>query len=495
MNKPSYFFVLTVFMVCLTISFSSQGQTRRTKSKQPTQEELAEQKAKQDALANLGGGNLDTESEIGAASGFHGLVRGGLKGFQITAENARKAGLNVMDTPRLLLVTDLTIDDDLKQWGSYLDQATQQFAQYFNVPSIQVASWKIRACVMKNNVPFMVNDLLPDNLPPFDYGFQYGNNIWLYAQDSRDYQRHLFLHECTHAFMNQVLKGCGALWFGEGFAEYFGTHRIENGRLTMGIMPRSRNEFPHWGRIRFIQNDLQNGIFVSLNEFFSTELKSQDNRSYSWAWALVWMMNSQPQYKVILQRLAVVDQGKTYSQRAQNVNRMFRESFTDDQWRLFSTQWEAFISDLDYGLKPELCKIEDSVSVTPLNKQSYQIIQSDKDWQNVGILLKKGNRYKIKASGEYDICVGEKTWRSEPNGITIRYFRQKPIGALLAAIVSPNDGNQNNGLSGFNKPIVIGNECQFTAPEDGALWLKVNRLPNVEPAAGSTIRVIIEEAL
>ena len=491
MNKATYFLLLTLLLVFLTAA-PGNAQTRRTKKQPPTQEEIDKQKAQQDALANLGSGKLDTESEIGNASGFHGLVRGGLKGFQITAENAQKAGLNVLDTPRLLLVTDLPIDDDLKQWGNYLDQATQQFADYFNIPSYQVASWKIRACVMKNNVPFLMNDLLPDDLPPFDYGFQYGNNVWLYAQESRDYQRHLFLHECTHAFMNQVLKGCGSLWFGEGLAEYFGTHRIENGRLTMGVMPRSRNEFPHWGRIRFIQNDLQNGVFVPLNEFFSTELKSQDNRSYAWAWALVWMMNSQPQHKAILQRLAVVEQGKTYTQRAQNVNKMFRESFTDDQWRQFSTQWEAFISDLEYGLKPEYCHIEDAPGVTPLNKQAFQTIRSDKDWQNVGVGIEKGKKYSIKAMGEYSVCAGEKTWPCEPNGITIRYFRQKPLGALLAAIVTSNDG-ENSQLEGFNKPIVVGNSVQFVAPQSGALWFKINRLPNSTPADGSVIKIFIEE--
>ena len=112
MNKATYYLLLTFLLVFL---FAAPGnaQTRRTKKQPPTQEEIDKQKAQQDALANLGSGKLDTESEIGNASGFHGLVRGGLKGFQITAENAKKAGLNVLDTPRLLLVTDLPIDENL----------------------------------------------------------------------------------------------------------------------------------------------------------------------------------------------------------------------------------------------------------------------------------------------------------------------------------------------------------------------------------------------
>ena len=94
--------------------------------------------------------------------------------------------------------------------------------------------------------------------------------------------------------------------------------------------------------------------------------------------------------------------------------------------------------------------------------------------------------------GEYSVCAGEKTWPCEPNGITIRYFRQKPLGALLAAIVTPNDG-ENSKLEGFNKPIVVGNSVQFVAPQSGALWFKINRLPNATPADGSVIKIIIEE--
>ncbi len=483
------------------ILFSSSGisQTRVRKVRPktpPTQEEINKEKDRQDALAGLGGGNLDTDSAIKGTSGFHGVVRSDLHNFVMSKVKAEKAGLNVLDSARLLLITDLPIDEDMKKWPSYLDQAVFQWADYFKVNPEKLAMWKIKACVMKNNVPFMMNDLLPSSLPPFDYGFEYGNNVWLFAQDSRDYQRHLFLHECTHAFMNQILGGCGALWYGEGLAEYFGTHRIENGRITLGIMPKTRNEFPHWGRIRFIQNDLQNGIFVPVNGLFTSELKSQDNRSYSWAWAMVWFMNSDSEYKKILQKLvqSLPNSGETYSQRSAVLNRAFRESFTTQKWIEFSTRWNAYISDLDYGFDPKVSAIEDAAAF-PLTGASFKTIKTNADWQNQGIILEAGKTYKIKATGDYTVSSGiqgGKSWPCQPNGITIKYLHGKPLGVLLGAVVEPDNGTRTQP-GGFSKPVQIGTECSFKPESTGPLWLKINKFANFNSEKDGTINVEISE--
>jgi len=39
----------------------------------------------------------------------------------------------------------------------------------------------------------------------------------------------------------------------EGMAEYLGTHRWQDGRLTLGYTPRSREESLGWGRVPAIQ--------------------------------------------------------------------------------------------------------------------------------------------------------------------------------------------------------------------------------------------------
>ena len=90
--------------------------------------------------------------------------------------------------------------------------------------------------------------------------------LWLYEQPSDYYRRHLLLHEGTHGFMNTVLGGCGPLWYMEGIAEYLATHRWKDGRLTLGYMPRSRDEVPQWGRIRLIQDAVAEGRAPALKK-------------------------------------------------------------------------------------------------------------------------------------------------------------------------------------------------------------------------------------
>ena len=108
--------------------------------------------------------------------------------------------------------------------------------------------------LMKDKARFVQAGLLPGKLPPFGHGFSWDTVLWVYEQPSDYYRRHLVLHEGTHGFMNSLLGGCGPTWYMEGMAEYLATHRWQDGRLTLGYMPRSRDEVPQWGRIRLIQD-------------------------------------------------------------------------------------------------------------------------------------------------------------------------------------------------------------------------------------------------
>ena len=104
---------------------------------------------------------------------------------------------------------------------------------------------------MTDKARFAAAGLLADNLPPFQSGYSRsdGKQFWLLEQPSDFYRRELLLHEGTHCFMFTVLKGAGPPWYKEGMAEYLGTHRWQDGRLTLGYMPRSREEVPYWRRI------------------------------------------------------------------------------------------------------------------------------------------------------------------------------------------------------------------------------------------------------
>ncbi len=163
------------------------------------------------------------------------------------------AGIRKLPGKRLTLYTDLP-GAEVDQLPAVFDEAFPQWCKHFKVKESDQADWRMTGFLMKDKARFVEAGLLPDNLPPFEHGFSWGRVLWLYEQPSDYYRRHLLLHEGTHGFMNTVLGGCGPPWYMEGMAEYLATHRWRDGRLTLGYMPRNRDEAPQWGRIRIIQD-------------------------------------------------------------------------------------------------------------------------------------------------------------------------------------------------------------------------------------------------
>jgi hypothetical protein len=99
------------------------------------------------------------------------------------------------------------------------------------------------------------------------------------------------------------------------------------------------------------------------------------------------------------------------------------------------------------------------------------IVAADHGWQNTGLLLEAGQRYTLKATGQYTLASEPKPWVSEPNGVTIRYCRGLPLGILLAA-VQGDEGQE--GQSPFLRPQVIGAGASVEPKQSGTLYLRVN---------------------
>ncbi len=75
-------------------------------------------------------------------------------------------------------------------------------------------------------------------------------------------------------------------------------------------------------------------------------------------------------------------------------------------------------------------------------------------------------------------------WESEPGGVTIRYYRGKPLGILLAAV--RDDKASATAATGLIKPIVVGLETTLVAPRSGTLYLRINDAPgSLEDNAGT----------
>jgi sRNA-binding regulator protein Hfq len=93
-------------------------------------------------------------------------------------------------------------------------------------------------------------------------------------------------------------------------------------------------------------------------------------------------------------------------------------------------------------------------------------IVAKRDWTSTGLIVKRGDRITINASGTVTLDQGgERT--SGPDGVELSDARKlmpdHPTGALIAVISSDNDDF-----------IFIGRSAEFVATRDGLLFLSVN---------------------
>jgi len=134
---------------------------------------------------------------------------------------------------------------------------------------------------------------------------------------------------------------------------------------------------------------------------------------------------------------------------------------------------------------------EDS-DVTHGNKGSVPNIRSvtvaipaREDWTSTGLIVTKGQKVRISASGQVDLGSGRK---SGPDGIAVddkdRLMPNYPTGGLIAVIGDDNDNF-----------IFIGKSGEFVAQRSGRLFLSVNE-GNLKDNTGTySARVEVELAL
>jgi hypothetical protein len=151
-----------------------------------------------------------------------------------------------------------------------------------------------------------------------------------------------------------------------------------------------------------------------------------------------------------------------------------------------------FVANLDYGYDFERMSVEYSAAAPLAAAGTRVAVAADRGWQASGVKLSAGATYRLHASGRYQVAQEPRAWECEPGGVTIRYYRGRPLGILLAAVRS--EDSVAPGPSGLLKPIVVGLETTIKAPRDGALYLRVNdSAGSLSDNAGSLAVEIVRE--
>ena len=109
----------------------------------------------------------------------------------------------------------------------------------------------------------------------------------MYDQPSHYMRRQLMIHEGTHVFLFSKLSKSIPAWFNEGLAELFAAHSWKDGKLSTRVTIQNRDDAPYWGRTKLIQEKVQSGVPLSLDEIRSLPSQSfLKVEPYAWVWAL-----------------------------------------------------------------------------------------------------------------------------------------------------------------------------------------------------------------
>ena len=405
----------------------------------------------------------------------------------------RAAGIRRLASRHLILYTDLPAEASIEALPEQFDQAVPQWIEYFKdaLPrdveadaaadnatdtETEAPSWQAVGCLIKDKARFVSADLLTDEVPDFLHGYSIDYEFWFNEQPSEYFRRHLMLHEGTHAFMRTRLGSTGPPWYMEGMAEYLATHRLHDGRIELAYFPKSRGEVPYWGRIKIIQDDVAAGKRRTLPEVFGLAPRAYlQTTPYGWSWGAATFLASDPRYRERFRELAQAVNDPEFNQR-------LRDKFADD-WPLLTAQWQAFSGELDYGYDVAAAAIEFAPGESLGDDGVKLTVDATRSWQSSKLKIEAGKTYRLKATGRYEIARDEvdgqeRIWWCEPGGVSIKYYRGRPLGQLVAAIM-PDDwtGNATKLKRTLWQPITVGLEVELRPETTGTLYLRVNEFP------------------
>lgn len=385
--------------------------------------------------------------------------------MSIDDTKAAVAGIRKLTGKHLTLYTDVLPGPDVDDLTDAFDRAVPQWCRYFELDPARAADWQITGFLMNNRTRFVGAGMLPADLPPFPNGDQRGKYLWLYDQPEGYYRRHLLLHEGTHAFMSQILGAMGPPWYAEGMAEMLGTHRWQDGVLTLGYVPHDKSETPGWGRVKIIKDEIAAGRGMMPAAILDYGPQAhQQNEPYGWCWGLATFLDSHPRYQDRFRQLR-------HTVGDPDLTARFKQQLQAD-WPDLNEEWQLFVMNLEYGYDVGRAALVRKTAQPLPAEGTTAAIAADRGWQSAGIRLETGSKYRLEASGRYQVGKTSDVWWCEPGGVTLHYYQGRPLGLLLAAV--RDDTQPLKGLTPLANPEPVGLETTLTVPEAGTLYLRIN---------------------
>lgn len=398
------------------------------------------------------------------------------------AARARRAGLRVLGGEHLTLVTDRPArdGDGVDELPDVFDTAWVAWCEHYGIEADRHREWRAFGCLIVDRERFRAAGLLPDAIPDFTNGHCHADRFWLADQSNPDYRRHLLLHEGVHAFTLTVRRLDAPTWYTEGIAEYLATHRLDGvdgrRRFVSTPMPVRAADVEQLGRIERVRSLRVAGRCPGLEEVFATTAaEHRDLSDYAVSWAAVALLARHPRHAAAF---AAAERGPldaTFTQRLT----------TSSGWdaALADRDFDAFTDEVDYGYDAVRSAVDWS-SGRPLAARQLVAVDGGRGWQNAGWSAARGRRYAFEAEGRCTVgfvnddetaTPGEpRRIESTADGISLRWYRGRPLGRLLVAqwLEAPPGGGRPRFVV-----LAEGGGGSFTAAIDGPVFLKINDPP------------------
>lgn len=372
------------------------------------------------------------------------------------------------------LTTDLASNREAESLVSSFDTAVPQWADFWNLSLDGLQTWKVHACVIHDKAKFRQAGLTPDDLPDFTHGYAYGpDRVWVIAQQSEYYTRHLLLHEGVHALAISQFGWTGPTWFREGTAELLSTHHGVGKQVVINQIPRRREDVPYWGRFNLMSQMRADQQVPSLQSVMAYQPNLLgDVKSYGWSWATVMLLDAYPEYRVELLRAARFARGGPRFG-GPRFNRRF-SSALHESWPILAARWRLMCHDLDYGFDRDRERVALSIHDKKWRGDPMEVaVESDRGWQSVGPRIPGKVRIRVAAEGRIQLDETTQPWISEPAGITYQYYRGRPLGQLLACVLPHRMDPQATTLPDLEVTPIVG-DTTIQIPEFSWLLLRVN---------------------
>ena len=375
------------------------------------------------------------------------------------------AALRKLAGRRLTLITDVADDTQIDVLPALADQAAAQFFTALGLDEQEAGDWRAIGCLMDDRRRFESVGLVPDSLPKLKSGYTIGDRFWMHNQTSDYYRRHLLLHELVHAVRQSGPWRPGAPWWEEGLAEWLATHQIDGESLGAAWFPTSADAVPGWGRIELLQQAAKEGESLSFAQVRAFgDSAHRELEPYAWCWAAIAFLDGRDATRAAFRALL---QDRSRDVRS-GVDALLAE------YPHLALRWDAYVAELDYGYDFERSELNLTPGSSTSGATRHRVV-ADHGWQNSGRVLAADVEYHLAADGRCTLADEPRPWVSEPQGVTVRYYRGRPLGELQAVLVAA-DLPPEAGKA-FARPLHIGRGRSVAPEQDMLLWLRINDPP------------------